>query len=173
MCWTAPSSHWQSLTGKYDDTGHKSKSQYTVPTVMRFCLNYPLQWAIKNTRPSGEREISHTTVIFTIIFMLIASKYAMNVLVSSMQTVPDIKCLSDITGAHHVSSSILQTQRASFQKTMKRFRDQGKTDSHCQVYKILQSLCLKGRPTAFTMSSGTPTTLAYFPWHLVKSAFFK
>lgn len=128
-----------------------------------FGLNYPLQREV-NTIPSGEREIKGTTIIYAIMLMFIASKYPINVSVSSMQKLPDIKCLSDVTGAHHVSSSILQTQRASYQKTMQRFRDQGETDSHCQVYKVLHGMWLKGRPTAFTMSSETPTTLAYFSW---------
>lgn len=96
----------------------------------------------------------------------------MNVSLSSMQKLPDIKCLTDITGAHHVSSSILQTQRDSFQKTMQRFRDQGETDSHCQVYKVLHGMWLKGRPSALSssMSSETPTTVAYFFGGRVKTA---
>lgn len=43
-----------------------------------------------NARPSGEKEIKDTA-IYTLIFMLIASKYAMNVLASSTQTLLDIK----------------------------------------------------------------------------------
>lgn len=36
--------------------------------------------------------------IYSVIFMLIASKYAMNVLVSSMQTLPDIKMPLTVLG---------------------------------------------------------------------------
>lgn len=47
-------------------------------------LNYPFAKSGKhaNARPSGEKEIKDTA-IYTLMFMLIASKYAMNVLVSS------------------------------------------------------------------------------------------
>lgn len=116
-----------------------------------------------NARPSGERGIKGTA-IYTLMLVLIASKYAMNVLVSSTRCWQISKCLSDSTGAHHVSNSILQTQRASFQKTMQRFRDLGKTDSHCQLYKVLHCMWLKCRPTAFTLSSGTHTRLALLHW---------
>lgn len=79
------------------------------------------------------RGISKDAEVNSVIFMVITSKYAMNVLVSSTHYRQTSKCLSDSTGAHHVSSFIPQTQRASFQKTMQRFRDRAKIDSHWQV----------------------------------------
>lgn len=74
-----------------------------------------------NTRPSGEKEIKDTA-IYTLIFMLIASKYAMNVSVSSMQTLPDIKmplwrcCGSSCEQLHTANTkSLLSKDNATLQ----------------------------------------------------------
>lgn len=55
-----------------------------TPSATPSRLNYPFAMSSKhaNARPSGEKEIKDTA-IYTLMFMLIASKYAMNVLVSS------------------------------------------------------------------------------------------
>lgn len=96
-----------------------------------------------NARPSGERGGKiKDTAIYSLIFMLIASKYAMNVLVSSTQTVPDIKMphwqyWGSSCEQHHTANtkSLLSKDNTTLQGS--RGKKKTKTDSHCQVYKVL------------------------------------
>lgn len=120
-----------------------------------------------STRPSRERQMKDIA-IYAVIFMLIASKYAMNVLVSSMQTLPDIKMPLTVLGLIMWAAPYRKHKEPPFKRQCNAsgIKEKLTPNAKCS-YKVLHSLCLKSRPTTFTLPSGTHTRLAYhqgFSW---------